>query len=385
MKRIVAVTTARSDYGIYRPVFQEFARHAEFDLSIVAGGMHLSPEFGMSVSEIERDGFTVAERVEMLLSSDSASATAKSIGLGVIGFAEVFQRLRPDLVLVLGDRFEMHAATLATVPFQLPVAHIHGGEVTDGAIDDALRHGISKMAHLHFVATDEYGKRLERLGEEPWRITTSGAPALDNLNNIELLSSQELFGSLGVPELRAPLIVTYHPVTRRPERADAQIGALLAALALRSEPIVFTMPNADPGNRAILARIKEFAEGRSATYFFENLGTQRYFSLMKAASAMLGNSSSGIIEAASFKLPVVNIGSRQDGRARNTNVIDVAHDEDAGAIGAAIQHALSDEFRQMADQTKNIFGDGRAAKRIVTRLGEVNFDQRLREKRFYDV
>lgn len=384
MRRVAVVTTARSDYGIYRPILDALRAERDVELQLIAGGMHLAPEFGLSVTQIERDGYEIADRVELLVSSDTGLGAAKSIGLGVIGFADSFSRLRPDIVVVLGDRFEMHAAALATLPLQVPLAHIHGGEVTDGAIDDALRHGISKMAHLHFVSAEPYKTRLERLGEEPWRIMVTGAPSLDNLKRVRVIEPAELFASLQLPPLHQPLLVTYHPVTRRAQRADAQIDALLEALRGLQRPIVFTMPNADPAGRALAERIRAFAKTTDNAYITDNLGTERYFNLMRGAGAMAGNSSSGIIEAASFGLPVVNIGSRQDGRERNANVIDVQADEDALAIRAALDRALSSDFRASIAGVPNIYGNGDAAGAIAARLAEVPLDAQLLQKRFYD-
>lgn len=356
----------------------------DLSLHLIVGGMHLSPEFGLSVNAIERDGFPIGDRVEMLLSSDTPIAVAKSMGLGVIGFAESYARKRPDLLLAMGDRFEMHAAVLAAVPFGIPIAHIHGGEVTTGAIDDALRHGISKFAHLHFPATADYADRLRRLGEEPWRITVSGAPSLDNLAGVRLLDRAELATRLNVPVEPSALLVTYHPTTLEQDRIPAQIEALLDALRRCGRPILFTLPNADPGGRLIAARIREFAAREADAYVVDNLGTQTYFSAMNAVAAMVGNSSSGIIEAASFGLPVVNIGSRQDGRARNRNVVDVSKDEDADEIQAAITRAVAPGFREGLSDRQNLYGNGTAAETIVRRLREATLGPALLRKIFYD-
>lgn len=384
LKTLGVVTTARSDYGIYLPILRAIQAEPSIALHLIVGGMHLAPEYGYTIDAIERDGFPIGDRVEMLLSSDTPLGTAKSIGLGVFGFSESYARKLPDLLLVLGDRFEMHAAVLAALPFGIPIAHLHGGEVTEGAIDDALRHGITKMAHLHFAATQEYADRIVRMGEEPWRVTVSGAPSLDNLRTVTLLDVGQLEERFGVPLDRAPLLVTFHPVTRELDRTGAKIDALLGALSSSQSPIVFTLPNADPGGRLITERVRSFVAARSNAHILDNLGTQAYFSIMRVARAMVGNSSSGIIEAASFELPVVNVGSRQLGRARARNVIDVPDDEHAGAIAAAIANADEAGFRASLRGLQNPYGDGTAAAAIVGRIRDTAIDSVLLKKRFYD-
>lgn len=366
------------------PVLREIERRDDLRLALVVGGMHLAPEFGYTAADIEADGFAISERVEMSLASDTRIGTATSIGLGVIGFANAFNRIAPDLIVLLGDRFEMHAAALAALPLGIPVAHIHGGEVTEGAFDESLRHGISKIAHLHFVSTEEYGQRLRRMGEEPWRITISGAPSLDNLESLTLLTRDELAKNIGIPLSEHPLLITWHPATLTLERSEQQLEALLAALVKAAEQLIFTAPNADPSGRRAHQRIAEFVATHRDAYLVENLGTLRYFSLMKLAGAMIGNSSSGIIEAASFELPVVNVGPRQNGRTRAINVIDVPDDEDSNAITTAIAKARSSEFRSELQGMTNPFGTGLAARIIVDRLANCPLDARLRAKKFFD-
>ena len=344
--------------------------------------MHLSPEFGLTAQVIESDGFEIGDRVEMLLSSDSPEGIAKSMGLGTIGFAQAYSHCRPDILLVFGDRFEMHAAVVAAVPFKIPVAHIHGGELTQGAFDESLRHSITKMSHLHFAATDAYRRRIIQMGEEPWRVVVSGAPSLDNVSQMSFLSRSALEDAHGL-ELPGPfLLVTYHPVTLELERTEIQMEELLGALAEVDFDTVFTYPNADTDSRAIIDKINGFAEKNQRAQVAVNLGTQGYFSMMKHATAMVGNSSSGIVEAASFGLPVVNIGSRQRGRVRNANIIDVGYSKDE--ILEGIQRAASKQFRGSVAQIGNVYGDGRAAESIVSVLKEVALDDRLLTKRFFD-
>ncbi len=381
MKSICVVTTSRADYGIYLPLLRQLKKDASFSLRLLITGSHLSPTFGLTVRDIENDGFDTSERVEMLLSSDTPGGTTKSMGLGMIGFAQSYARLRPDLLVVLGDRFEMHAAVTAALPFNIPVAHIHGGELSEGAIDDALRHSITKMSHLHFVATEAYAQRVLQMGEEPWRIVISGAPALDNFEIMKLLTRAQLAQECDLPEEENFLLVTYHPVTLEPEQTKEQIAELLQALGETRAQVVFTYPNADTGSHAIIESIREYAAGNSRVHIYVNMGTQRYFSVMKHAAAMVGNSSSGIIEAASFKLPVVNIGNRQRGRLRPANVIDVGCSR--AEIAAGIRQALAPGYRASLSDLVNPYGDGHAAERIVEKLRTVELNNKLLLKHFH--
>ena len=384
MRTIGVVTVARSDYGICLPVLQRIQEDPDLRLHLIVAGMHLSPEFGLTVQAIEQDGFEINERIEMLLSSDTPEGVAKSMGLGTIGFAQAYARVRPDILLVLGDRFEMHAAVVAALSFKMPVAHIHGGESTEGAIDEAIRHSITKMSHLHFVATKVYAQRVMQMGEDPWRVVVSGAPSLDNLHRIRLLSREELEEQHGL-DLRSPfLLITYHPVTLEYEQTEMQVRELLAALEEVGATTIFTYPNADPCSRLIIQMIREFIAGHRQAQLVVNLGTQGYFSMMKYAAAMVGNSSSGIIEAASFKLPVVNIGNRQRGRVRGKNVIDVGYTH--AEILAGVEEAISPEFcAATLSDLVNPYGDGHAAERIVDKLKHVKLNDELLRKRFYEM
>lgn len=383
MRTIGVVTVARSDYGPYRPVLRRIQSDTELELLLIVAGMHLSPQFGMTVNAIEDDGFSVDERVEMLLSSDSPEGVAKSMGLGTVGFAQVYARNRPDILLMLGDRYEMLAAAAAALPFKIPVAHIHGGESTEGAIDESIRHSITKMAHLHFASTEAYARRIVQMGEEPWRVIVSGAPALDNICQIEVMSRADLEAKYDLDLAVPPLLVTFHPVTLEYEETEAQMAELLFALQASETPIVFTHPNADTGYHTIVGLAEDFVRRVPDANMIVNMGTVGYFSLLAQVSAMVGNSSSGIVEAASFKLPVVNVGSRQAGRIRPRNVVDVECGRHA--IGEGIRQATSPEFRDSLVDLVNPYGDGHAAKRIVERLRTVSLDSRLIVKRFHDM
>lgn len=383
MRTIGAVTVARSDYGIYWPLLCKIQSAPDLRLHLIVSGMHLSPEFGLTVEAIEADGFEIGERVEMLLSSDTPEGIAKSMGLGAIGFAQAYARFRPDVLIVLGDRFGMYAAALAALPFKIPVAHIHGGEVTEGAIDDALRHSMTKLSHLHFVSTQEYARRVIQMGEEPWRVTVCGAPSLDNLHSVKLLGVPEIEAIFGLRLDRPPLLVTFHPVTLEYEQTEWQVGELLAALEASERPVVLTMPNADTGSRTVMRMLGEFVRAHPLAWRVDNLGTQGYFSLMAVAAAMVGNSSSGIVEAASFELPVVNVGSRQRGRVRGVNVIDV--DYPRTSILEGLQKALDPHFRAKLRGMHNPYGAGTASEKIVEVLRKVRLDDKLVMKRFHDL
>ncbi len=383
MRNIGVITVARSDYGIYLPILSRIENDSDLELSLMVSGMHLLPEFGLTVEDIVKDGFPIAARIDMLHASDRPAGISKSMGQGTIGFADVYDRMRPDILLVLGDRFEMMAAALAALPFKIPVAHIHGGELTEGAMDDALRHAMTKLSHLHFVATDEYARRVLQLGEAAWRITVSGAPGLDNLDRVKLLSSEEFEKKYNLKLDRPPLLVTFHPVTLEYEQTRWQTSELLAALDQVDCPVIFTLPNADTNAREIIRMITDFIGRKKHRWKLDNLGTRGYFSLMALSAAMVGNSSSGIVEAPSFELPVVNIGRRQQGRTRSANIIDVGYGQ--AEISAAISKAVSPEFRKKLQGMKNPYRSGNASKKIVERLKEVQLNEKLIIKRFHDV
>lgn len=352
-------------------------------LRLIVCGMHLAPAFGHTVKRIEADGIPIAERIETLAEGDTAEAVAQSIAAGVSGFARSFARTRPDILLVAGDRPEMLAAASAALPFAIPVAHLHGGELTFGAIDDAIRHALTKMSHIHFTATDEYARRVIQMGEDPTRVHVTGGPGLDNLRTIEPMAPEQLAHAIGLGLDPAPLLCTFHPVTLEQNDTMNQLNAVFGALEDTGRPVVLTYPNADPEGRRIITAIEDFADGHDDRSVVADLGTRAYFSLMGRAAAMVGNSSSGITEAASFRLPVVNVGARQAGRVRAANIIDVAPTRKA--IRAAIEKALSAEFRDSLTALSNPYGDGHAAKRIVDVLRSVGLGPSLTIKQFRDL
>jgi UDP-hydrolysing UDP-N-acetyl-D-glucosamine 2-epimerase len=381
-RTIAVVTVSRSDYGHLLPVLEAIRDCPGLALRLLVGGMHLAPAFGHTVRAVEADGWEIADRVDMLDADDSPAGVAAAIGRGVDGFARAYARQRPDLVVVLGDRFEMLAAAVAALPFALPVAHVHGGEVTEGAIDNQMRHAITKLAHLHFASAAPHARRIREMGEEAWRIHDVGAPGLDRLRRLEPLSRAALAADLGLDPGHRWLVVTYHPVTLEYGEAVGQVDELLAALEKVDATPVITAPNADTAGRTLLRRLEEFAARSPRARLVASLGERRYLSLLRHADAMVGNSSSGLIEAPSFELPAVNVGTRQDGRLRGDNVLDVAPDRDA--IVRAVEAALAPAFRERLRGRPNPYGDGRAAERIVRVLREVPLGDRLVRKKAVD-
>jgi len=359
------VTTSRADFGIYQPVLKALSSAPALNVGLYVSGMHLAPEFGNTVAEVDASEWPILERIESLVSSDTPDGIAKSMGLGAIGFSQAFGHSAPDALVVLGDRYEMMVAALAALPFQIPVAHIHGGEETEGAIDNALRHCITKLAHLHFPATELAAQRIRSMGENPERVVCAGAPALDHIASTELFDHATLSERFGFPT-DPFILVTYHPETLGADHTLANFEHLWSAARATGRPVVFTLANADAAGRAINERIREIAATEPSATLVENMGAQRYYSAMNAAHVMLGNSSSGILEAVSFGLPVVNIGDRQKGRERSGNVIDVAADPQAIARG--LSEADAPELRARAGQRTNVYGDGGAAPRIAAGL-----------------
>ncbi len=385
MRKIAVITGTRAEYGLLFWIIKGIHESAELELQLIVTGMHLSPEFGLTVKEIENDGFTIVERVEMLLSSDTEVAIATSMGLGMIGFARAFDRLRPDIVLVLGDRFEISAAVSVAVPFGIPVAHIHGGESTEGVMDELFRHAITKMSNIHFPSTLKYADRIIQMGEHQERVFCFGAPGLDSIHKLKLLKKQELSNKLKLPVERQWGVLTYHPVAHEDSSGKNQIETLLNTVKGFSEIYwIITLPNADTGSRAIIKAIEVFVhENPEIACSFSSLGQLRYLSLLTNATIMVGNSSSGLIEAPSFELPVVNIGDRQKGRIRAANVID-APTCDKNILEIAMDKAVSKEFRDSIQGLKNPYGDGHTSEKIVEILRTVSLSD-MPKKQFCEL
>jgi UDP-hydrolysing UDP-N-acetyl-D-glucosamine 2-epimerase len=351
--RVAVVTVGRSDYGIYFPVLRLLQADRQFDLQLVVAAAQLDPNQGNTVEEIEKDGFPIAARVPMRLHGDSRKDAALAIGAGVQEFVAAYGELLPDIILLLGDRYEMLAAAIAALPCRIPIAHIHGGELTFGAIDDAIRHCITKLSHVHFAATAEYARRIEQLGEELWRVHTTGSPVIDSILSMEPIPRAELEAEIGF-DLSRTLLITYHPVTLEPNPAE-HISAVLTAVSTFGHSLLFTHSNADPHRSEIIASIKTLVDKTRSARLLVNLGHRKYHSVQRHVAAMVGNSSSGIIEAASFRLPVVNIGIRQAGRVRSANIIDVGNSREE--IWRGIEKALSPSriCTEMAERRRELY------------------------------
>ncbi|MGD0520800.1 MAG: UDP-N-acetylglucosamine 2-epimerase [Terracidiphilus sp.] len=371
IRRIGVVTTSRADYShLYWPL-RELAARPNVELGLFTLGTHLSPEFGSTIKEIERGGFPIQARIECLLSSDTDTGMAKTIGLAILGLADALTAWRPDLLLLIADRYEMLAPASVALALRIPIAHIEGGEVSQGAIDDQVRNALTKLAHIHFTSTATARRRVIALGEEPWRIHHAGAPSLDHLRRSHLLDRAALEARLGLTLTPPTLLVAYHPVTILKD-TTAEADALFAALKCAPGQLVFVYPNADAGSYALIERTRALAGLRSDTRIYVNLDAQTYFSLLGQVDVLVGNSSSGIMEAASFTLPTVNVGMRQQGRERARNVID--SQAETGAILAAIQQALDPKFRETLRGMVNPYGDGTAASTIARVLATVPLD-----------
>jgi UDP-hydrolysing UDP-N-acetyl-D-glucosamine 2-epimerase len=379
MKRTIAVvTTSRADYGhLYWPL-RDLSAHPDVDLKIIVMGAHLSPEFGSTIQEIEKDGFNIDARIECLLSSDSDVGMAKTIGVATLSLADILGRMRPDLLLLIADRYEMLAPASVALALRIPIAHIEGGEISEGAIDDAVRNALTKMSHIHFTSTHAARERVIAMGEEPWRVHRAGAPSLDHLRRQTLFTREQLESRLHV-ELKHPaLLVAYHPVTLARDTVR-EADALFDALEKLPDQILFCYPNADAGSRDLIERARTFAASRESAHVFVNLDALTYWSLLRQAHVLVGNSSSGIMESASFALPTVNVGLRQQGRERARNVIDAA--PDVRTILDAIATAKSPDFRRSLQGMTNPYGEGVASEKIAEVLTTTPLGEELLLKR----
>lgn len=384
-RKVCVVTGTRAEYGLLYWLMKAIKDDPELILQVVVTGMHLSPEFGLTYKVIEEDGFTIDEKVEMLLSSDTPVGIAKSIGLGVIGFADTLDRLKPDILVVLGDRYEILAAAQAAMVAKIPIAHLHGGEVTEGVIDDPIRHSITKMAHLHFVSTEAYRKRVIQLGEAPEQVYCYGAPGLDNTCKLKLLNKEELEKKLNFQFGDQTFVVTYHPETLTESNPTLAYKQLLAALSLfQSAKIIFTKSNSDTSGRSINMAIDDFvAQNSKHCAAYTSLGQVNYLSALKHCNVVIGNSSSGIYEAPVFNTPTVNIGNRQSGRIKSASIIDC--DGNKEAIVKAIKKAMSPDFIDLVTKAKPVYSsDGNVSIRIKEVIKEASLNSICR-KQFFDL
>jgi len=364
-------------------VIDGIANSNSLELQLCVTGMHLSPDFGLTYLEIEKDGYQIDSKVEMLVSADTPSGITKSMGLGLIGFADELERLKPDLLILLGDRYEIMTAAMAATLARIPIAHLHGGELTQGAFDEAIRHSLTKMSHIHFVAVEEYRDRVIQLGESPGKVHCVGGLGIDNINRIKLLAREELEDAIGLKLGSKNLLVTFHPVTLDEDSAWVQMQELLEALrSLGDTRLIFTMPNADTGNKKIAALIKEFVADHAGAVAFPSLGQLRYLSCMQHVDAVVGNSSSGLLEAPSFKKATINIGDRQKGRVQAESVIDCAADKDS--IRSAIEEIYSPFFQKKLAKVKNPYDKGGASDLIVTTIEQIDLSDIIK-KQFHDL
>lgn len=382
-RKICVITGTRAEYGLLRWLMQAVSEDSALTLQVIATGMHLSPEFGLTFREIEEDGFCIDRKVVMLTSSDTPVGIAKSIGLGVIGFADALEDLAPDLLVVLGDRFEILAAVEAALVERIPVAHLHGGETTEGAFDEAIRHSITKMSHLHFVAATEYRKRVIQLGEDPKRVFLVGGLGVDNIRRQQLLDRSELEAAMDFKLGRKNLLVTFHPVTLEDASAGDQMAELLAALdTLEDTKLIITKPNADTDGRVLVGMIDEFVATHPNAKAFSSLGARRYLSCIAQVDGVVGNSSSGLAEVPSFCKGTINIGDRQRGRLKADSVINC--NPTRMDIAAAIEALYEADFQKRLQSTVNPYGDGGAAERILHVLKHVSLEG-LIKKKFFDL
>jgi GDP/UDP-N,N'-diacetylbacillosamine 2-epimerase (hydrolysing) len=383
-RKVCVVTGSRAEFGLLRYLTHKLQDAEAIDLQLIATGMHLSPEYGMTFQEIVAEGFCIDAKIEMLLSGDTKTAVTKSMGLGLIGFADAFENLNPDIVVLLGDRFEIFAAASAALIAGIPIAHIHGGETTEGAFDEAIRHSITKMSHLHFAGAEEYRQRVIQLGEHPDRVFNVGGLGIDAINSIELLSQAELEKSIDFNLRRKNLLITFHPITLEGSASSAeQMGEMLSALSeLQDTGLILTMPNADPGGSELAVMVDAFVSEHDNARVFTSLGQLRYLSLMKLVDGVVGNSSSGLLEAPSFHLGTVNIGDRQKGRLRAKSVIDC--EPTKACISVALEMLFSSEFRLLLDEAINPYGEGGASTSIVEELVNADLEDLL-IKSFYDL
>ena len=382
-RNICVVTSSRADYGLLRWVMQGIKDDPELNLQIIATGMHLSPTFGLTCKVIEEDGFEVNAKIEILGSSDTPTAIAESMALALDGTAKAFSGLKPDLVVVLGDRFEIFAATAAALVTKIPVAHLHGGETTAGAFDEAFRHSITKMSHLHFVATDEYRSRVLQLGENPKNVYLVGGVGIDSIKNLPLLSKEDLENQLGIKLDTKSLLITFHPVTLDSESPEQQMKELLAALShLHDTTLIFTMPNADTGGRVLIDMIEKFVGQNKNAKVFTSLGQLKYLSCISHVDGVVGNSSSGLTEVPTFRKGTINVGDRQLGRIQASSVINCEPKEKD--IKRAIEALYSLDFKSNLADTTNPYGEGGASAKIVKVLKEASLEG-IVKKTFYDL
>ena len=385
MKKIVILTSTRAEYGLLAPIIKKMSKNSLIDVCVVATGTHLSPEFGMTVNEIKNDGVKVDKEIDILLSSDTPVAISKTMGLAMIGFGDYFAESKPDALMVLGDRYETLAVCIAAMNARIPIIHLHGGEATEGLVDEAVRNAITKLSYLHFTSAEEYRNRVIQMGEAPERVFAVGAMGVENALHMKRLSKKELEDSLGCKIGGTMAVLTFHPVTLEDNTAEAQIDEIIKVMQQCGKiTFICTKANADVGGRIINEKLKECAEACDNVHLFDSLGMQRYLSALSIADFVIGNSSSGIIEVPSFKIPTINIGDRQKGRIQSESVINCK--PNVWEISQAIERALSDGFREKVIACNNPYGDGNTSDAIVDITERYLIEDKLQvQKKFYDI
>lgn len=384
MKTITVLTATRAEYGLLSPIIKALKKCPEFCVKVVVTGAHLSPEFGLTYKEIEKDGIEIDKKIEILLSADTPAAVSKSMGLAMMGFADYFAESRPDALLVLGDRYESLAVCCTAMNEQIPIIHLYGGETTEGAIDEAVRHAITKLSYLHLTSTEEYRKRVIQLGENPKRIYTVGSVGIENVLNASLLSKEKLEEEISFKLDCAYAVVTFHPVTLEGSSAEKQCKELLSAFDRHPEfKYIITKANADANGRIINRLTEEYARTHNNVRVYDSLGMKRYLSALKYADMVVGNSSSGLLEVPSFRIPTINIGDRQRGRLRATSVLDV--EPNADKIALAMSRVLEADFQKVCQNTINPYGDGNTSEKVVAAIKDMFSDGIEIKKKFYDV
>ncbi|WP_010097579.1 UDP-N-acetylglucosamine 2-epimerase [Ornithinibacillus scapharcae] len=384
MKKISILTATRAEYGLLKPIMKRLTNVPEFDVRIVVTGAHLSPEFGLTYHEIEHDGFSIDNRIEMLLSADTSAAISKSMGVALISFADYFERLKPDILIVLGDRYETLAVCIAAMNQKIPIAHLYGGETTEGAVDESIRHAITKMSYIHFTSTESYRRRVIQLGEQPDRVFCVGATGIENILNEDIMSKRDLESSINFKLDKPHAIVTFHPVTLENNHSAEQFQAILDVCKRYQDMyFIFTKANADANGRIINKMIDSYIEENNHAIAFTSLGIKRYLSALKYSVMVIGNSSSGLIEAPSFGIPTINIGDRQKGRLKASSIIDCKPTIDD--IQRAFDLALSKKFRSLSKTTVNPYGDGNTSDKVTSTLKKFLLDEKISlKKKFYD-
>lgn len=384
MKKICIVTATRAEYGLLKQVILKLKAVAEFDVRIVVTGTHLSPEFGLTYREIENDGITIDEKIEILLSSDTSTAISKAMGLAMIGFADYFSRFEPDMLLVLGDRYETLAICCAAMNQKIPIAHLYGGDLTEGSMDEMMRHAITKLSYLHFTNTDECRNRVIQLGEQPDRVFSVGEIGIENIRKEKLMTKAELEESLKFKLDKPYALVTFHPATLENSDSHVEFQAILNACEkFKKMKFIFTKANADANGRVINQLLEQYANQHDNAIAFDSLGMTRYLSAVKYCEMVIGNSSSGLVEAPCFGVPTINIGDRQKGRHQGDSVINCKTEEND--IEAAMVLALSEEFKKIARNAHNPYGDGNTSDKIINKIKELLLNGKIDlKKKFYD-